>query len=76
MNMADDMTNLRNSVHRSTDSQDPFVYARHDLADARFDARLVPEVCDIFSGFSDDHPCIFGGDKRTEGEGIRTRWRT
>lgn len=48
------------------------MYARNDLADARFDAGLVAEISNIFASLSDDDASVLGADKSPESEDVLT----
>ena len=61
---------LCHALHRTGHGQDALVNAGDDLADACFDAGLLPEFCDIFSSLADDNASILGANEGAEGQGI------
>ena len=61
---------LCDCLYVTSDSKNTLVDAWDDLADAGLDARLVTEVCDVFTALADDDASIFCGDEGTEGEGV------
>lgn len=63
-------TDLGYAFDRAADGEDALVHARNDLADAGFDAGLVPEVGDIFACFPNDDASILGTDQSAEGEDV------
>lgn len=58
-------TNLRYTFNGTSDSEDPLMNSRNDLADAGFDAGLLAQFRDIFASFSDDNTSVFGADEGT-----------
>lgn len=57
-------------VDGSTDCEDPFVYARYDLADAGSHPRLLPEICDIFTAFTYNYAGLLCRYERSKGEDV------
>lgn len=56
------------AAQRTSDGQNAIVHAGDDLTDARPDAGLVSEVCDILAGLANDDASLLGSDNGTEGE--------
>lgn len=44
--------------------------ARNDLADASPHPGLLPEICDVFSSFSNDYASLLGGYEGAKGEDV------
>lgn len=63
-------TYLGYAIDGPGDGENALMNAGNDLANAGFDAGLLSQVGDVFTGFSYDDAGVFCADESTQGEGV------
>jgi len=68
--MARRLTYFSNAFDRPSDSKNPFVDTRDDLANTSFDTSLLAQISDVLPCFSDDNTSILGANESAESQSV------